>query len=224
MKFKIDFKAKTNMKIILLGPPGSGKGTQAIRLSKKYKIAHISTGEILRRTVGEKNKLARTIKAYMNSGELVPDKIIVSIVTKRLKEKDAKKGFLLDGFPRNINQAKVLEKMLGKIDDFLVFYVNVSDNTVVRRLSERRVCRKCGMNYHLEFGPPKIKDKCDKCGSAIYQRDDDQPVAIKNRLKVYKRESRPLIRYYKKKGILVSINAEKNEDLVFASFVKKLGK
>jgi adenylate kinase len=212
------------MKIILLGPPGSGKGTQAIRISKKYKIAHISTGEILRRTVSQKNKLARAIKAYMNSGELVPDDIIVSIVTKRLKEKDAKKGFLLDGFPRNINQAKVLEKMLGNIDDFMVFYLRVSDGMVVRRLSKRRVCRKCGLNYHLEFGPPKIKGKCDKCGSDIYQRDDDRPVAIKNRLKVYKRESRPLIKYYEKKGILTSIDAEKSEDQVFFSFMKKIGK
>ena len=212
------------MKIILLGPPGSGKGTQAVRLSIKYKIAHISTGEILRRTVKQKNKIAQTIKSYMNSGELVPDKIIVSMVTKRLKEKDAKKGFLLDGFPRNISQARVLEKMLGNIDDFIVFYLKVGDNMVVRRLSKRRVCRKCSFNYHLEFSPSKIKGICDKCGSQIYQRDDDKPAAIKNRLKVYKRESKPLIKYYEKKGILVSINAEKSEDQVFASFVKKMGK
>lgn len=212
------------MRIILLGPPGSGKGTQAIRLSRDYDLPHISTGDMLREAVSGKDRMAQKIKEIMESGALVPDEIIFSILEKRLKKEDTRKGFVLDGFPRNLEQARELDKILGDAGDFVVFDLVVGEDTVVRRLSKRRVCKKCRVNYHLEFQPPKIGGKCDECGFSLYQRDDDKPEAIKNRLKVYNKESRPLAEYYKERGSLISINAELDEEQVFASIREKLEK
>ena len=212
------------MKIIVLGPPGSGKGTQAVRLGKYCEVPHISTGDILRQLVAGKSSLARRVKSYMNSGKLVPDRIIVDIVSKRLTKKDARKGFVLDGFPRNLNQAGILGKLEAVKDKPRVFNLKVSDKTLVKRISGRRVCGSCSANYHVEYNPPKICEKCAKCGGSLYQRDDDKPQAIRNRLKVYKKESRPLVGYYAKKKMLVSISGEKSEKEVFNSLIENLKK
>ena len=209
-------------KIILLGPPGSGKGTQAKKISQYCKIAHISTGEILRKTINKKSKLAKSIKSFMNKGELVPDSIIFSIIRRRLKEADSKKGFLFDGFPRNIDQAITIEKILGSGSDIKVFNIEVKTSTLIKRLSKRRVCRDCGDTYHLEFQPPKKDKICNKCGGELYQRDDDKPAAINNRLRVYNKQSKPLIQYYRKKGFLISINGEGSESRVFLNIKKYL--
>ena len=152
---------KLSPKIILLGPPGSGKGTQAKRISEFCKSPHISTGEILRKAVSGTDKTARRIKFYMNKGKLVPDEIIFSIIRKHLKKTDAKKGFVLDGFPRNVQQSEVLKKILGDVD-LIVFNLKVGTDTIIRRLSGRRVCKVCGSNYHMEFQPPKFDEKCDR--------------------------------------------------------------
>lgn len=176
----------------------------------------------MRQTINKKSKLAQRIKSYMNKGELVPDSIIFTIMRKRLKQPDSKKGFLFDGFPRNISQAKTLEKMLGIKTMFTVFDIKVRTSTIVKRLSKRRVCANCGDTYHLQFQPPKVNGKCDKCKGDLYQRDDDKPLAIKNRLRVYNRESKPLIQYYKKKGCLISINGEGSEEKIFSAFKKNL--
>ncbi len=158
----------------------------------------------------------------MNKGELVPDAIIFSIIRKRLKKIDAGKGFVLDGFPRNIQQAEVLEKIIGECVTLSVFNLKVKTSTIIRRLSKRRVCKSCGSNYHMEFQPPKFDEKCDRCGIGLYQRDDDKPKAIRNRLKVYEKESKPLVEYYRRKRVLTSIKGEGNEREIFSSIKKHL--
>lgn len=213
---------KMSKKIILLGPPGSGKGTQAKKISEFYKIPHVSTGEILRQTVSTPSRLAKRIRTYMNKGELVPDRIIFSIIRRRLKKTDTKIGFVLDGFPRNIQQARVLDKILNENSGVNVFNLEVKTGTIIRRLSKRRVCKSCGSNYHMEFQPPKVDEKCDRCAVALYQRDDDKPLAIRNRLKVYEKESRPLAEYYRKKGFLISVKGEGSEEEIFSSIRKHL--
>ena len=205
-----------------MGPPGSGKGTQAKRISEFCKIPHISTGEILRQAISAKDHIARCVKAYMNKGKLVPDEIIYSIVRRRLKKADARKSFVLDGFPRNVQQAEVLEKMLGGNVKLGVFNLEVKTSTIIRRLSKRRICKVCGHSYHMEFQPPKFDEKCDRCDGDLYQRDDDKPAAIKNRLKVYERESMPVVEYYRKKGFLITINGEGTEEKIFSKIKKYL--
>ncbi|MFH1407013.1 MAG: adenylate kinase [Candidatus Omnitrophota bacterium] len=196
------------MRLILLGPPGAGKGTQAVVLSQQYKIPHISTGDILRKAVTDKTPLGAEAKAYMDKGELVPDGLVLKMVKERLNSGDAKKGFILDGFPRTKAQAQGLDAVLGEEGIDLVLNFDTSEDVSVARLSLRRVCKGCSANYHLKNMPPKKESICDKCGSELYQRRDDTIEVIKNRLKVYEAQTKELIDYYKLKGKLRSVNGD----------------
>lgn len=196
------------MRIILLGPPGAGKGTQAKDLVTKYGIPQISTGDILRKNLADKTPLGLEAKGYMDKGELVPDSVVVGIVRERLKEPDCQKGYILDGFPRTVPQAEALDKALSGMGTPLdkVLSIEVQDEELVKRLSGRRTCRSCQAGYHVMFKAPKTEGKCDSCGGELYQRDDDKEEAIKNRLKVYQASTAPLIDYYKGKGLLRAVN------------------
>lgn len=197
------------MNIVLLGPPGSGKGTQATLLSEKLGIPHISTGDILRRSFGTEQ--GDRAAEYMNRGELVPDSILISIVRDRLSQPDCRAGCILDGYPRTIPQADALSHILAglnqKID--IVLDIEVPDSELITRLSSRRVCT-CGATYHLIFNPPQNPGVCDRCGKALYQRDDDTEESVRNRLIVYKKETQPLIDYYKDRKLLVTIDGSRS--------------
>jgi adenylate kinase len=205
------------MNMIIMGPPGSGKGTQAARISENYNIPAVSTGDMLREAIANGTALGREAKSYMDKGELVPDKLVIDIVRERLAEPDAAEGFLLDGFPRSAGQAVALGEMLAaqgkKID--LVLNVAVPDEEVVRRLSRRRVCPKCNAVYHLDHRPPDAEGVCDSCGSGIVQRNDDNEETIANRLAVYRQSSEPLIEYYRKMKLLAEVSGTKSIDEVF---------
>jgi len=190
------------LNIVLLGPPGVGKGTYAGILSKKYNIPHISTGQIFRDEIKKQSEIGKKVEGFIKKGDLVPDEITIEVVKVRLK--DCKKGFLLDGFPRTIPQAEALEK-ITKIDKVLNFVA--SEETIMERLSWRRTCGKCGAIYHLKNIPPKVDGICDKCGGKLYQRSDETPEAIKVRMKEYDRKTKPLIDFYKKKKLLANIDA-----------------
>lgn len=198
------------MKIILLGPPGAGKGTQSLVLSKHYNIPHVSTGDILRESVKAQTKLGLEAKSYMDKGELVPDEVVIAIVVDRIKKDDARDGYILDGFPRTLRQAEALDAALKKnksaID--MVVYFKTSEKIAIARLTGRRVCRKCGANYHMKNIPPKVEGKCDRCGSDLIQRPDDNEETVGNRLKVYAEQTRPLIKYYTDKGLLKEVSGD----------------
>ena len=198
----------SELDLILFGPPGAGKGTQADRLQSDFQVPFISTGEMLRSNVKEGTDLGKEAKKFMDAGDLVPDELIVAMVAERLQEDDAQDGFILDGFPRNIEQAKALDKQLSELGRRVTaaLLIDVSDDEVVRRLSGRRVCVKAGHNYHVEFDPPKHEDKCDQDGSRLVQRDDDKPEVVKNRLKVYHENTEPLIDYYDEHGLMRRID------------------
>lgn len=198
------------MRLILLGPPGAGKGTQAEVLSKEYNIPHISTGDMLREAVRNKTSVGLKANSYMVKGELVPDNIVVEIVKDRLSQKDAKSGFILDGFPRTRTQAESLDRMLAGFDMpiDLVLYFATSDEISIRRLSGRRVCKGCGANFHITNIPPKIKGICDFCGSGLIQREDDKEATVRNRLQIYKKETAELIDYYGKKKALRAVSGD----------------
>ncbi|MHA1129910.1 MAG: adenylate kinase [Candidatus Helarchaeota archaeon] len=189
------------MKIILLGPPGAGKGTQSEYITKKYGIPQISTGDILRKAVREGTEVGKKAKAYMDEGKLVPDEIIIQIMQSRLSEPDCAKGFILDGFPRTINQAEKLNE-ITQID--LVINLNVPKEELLKRLTGRRSCLKCGAVYHIIFNPPPANGKC-KCGGDLFQRDDDKEETVLKRLETYKNQTEPLIEYYTQKGLLKEI-------------------
>ncbi|MCM8785517.1 MAG: adenylate kinase [Candidatus Omnitrophica bacterium] len=192
---------------ILHGPPGAGKGTVGERLSKNLNIPLISTGDLLRENVKEKTELGLKAKKYMDKGELVPDKIVISILLDRLSKDDCKNGFILDGFPRNISQAKNLEKYI-KNEKVKVVYLEANDDFLVNRLSNRRICENCGAIYHLINIPPKVPGICDKCGGKLIQREDDKEEVIRNRLAVYHKLTSPLLDYYKKKGVLFGVRGD----------------
>lgn len=214
------------MNIVLLGPPGAGKGTQAVSISERYKIPHISTGDIFRRAVAKKTELGIKAQKYMNRGELVPDAIVTEIVEERLKEEDCAKGFLLDGFPRTVAQAeslaRALEKNGLKLD--IALNIDVSTEELIRRLTGRRTCRNCGRVYHLFYDPPKLEGVCDVCGGELFQRDDDSEETVRNRLKVYQEQTAPLIDFYQNAGILKNINGERSVAEVFVEIENFLGK
>jgi adenylate kinase len=211
------------MRIILLGPPGAGKGTQAERLTKEFGIPHISTGDIFRAALKEGTPLGMKAKEYMDDGKLVPDEIVVGIVKERLQKEDCENGFMLDGFPRTVAQADALEESLSEMGTKLdaVLLITVPDDELITRLTGRRVCRNCSATYHLKFNPP-TGEKCAACGGEIYQRDDDKEETVVKRLKVYHQQTAPLVEYYQEKGLLYSIDGEQSMDQVFADICKAL--
>lgn len=205
------------MKLVLLGPPGAGKGTQSIVLSKEYKLPHISTGDILRESVKKGLPLGLKAKSYMEKGELVPDEVVTGIVVERLKNDDTKKGYILDGFPRTVKQAEDLDNALAKTGSAIdmAVYFDTSEATAIERLSGRRVCKACGFNYHVRNIPPKKEGVCDKCGNALFQRPDDKEDTVRNRLKVYESQTKPLIEYYTGKGIIKKVSGDLGVDDLF---------
>lgn len=205
------------MNFIFLGPPGAGKGTLAAAVSALYGIPHISTGEIFRAAIKAQTPLGKKVKAIIDSGALVGDDITVELIRDRLAQSDAKNGFILDGFPRTINQAEQLEK-IAKIDCAVNFDIN--DEAVVERLSGRRVCRKCSHNFHVVFMPPEKENTCTHCGGELYIRDDDKPESIKHRLEVYRAQTAPLIDFYRSKNLLKDIDAKPATDIILADFKK----
>ena len=213
------------MRIILIGAPGSGKGTQAENIRQKYPIAHISTGDILRANVKAGTELGKNAKVYMESGKLVPDEVIIAMVESRLQEPDCKDGFLLDGFPRTKNQAEALDLILEKLDILLdaVVQLDVDDETVVKRLTTRRVCKSCGEIYNILSKSAKIEGVCDKCGGEVIQRNDDIESVIRNRLTVFHEQTAPLIDYYRSKDLLVSVDAAGGKDVVLKLLEKMKG-
>jgi adenylate kinase len=214
------------MNIILFGPPGAGKGTQAKKMVDFYGIPQISTGDILRANVREGTELGLAAKAYMDKGELVPDEVLIGIIKNRLIEQDCEKGFILDGYPRTIPQADALAVILDEIDKPLdvVLNLEVPDEELIERISGRLICSKCGASYNRTFNPPKKEGVCDICGGELYQRPDDREEAVKNRLDVYKKQTQPLIDYYAKQGILVSLDGTKDIDEVFEDIKAVLAK
>ena len=196
------------MHILLMGPPGAGKGTQAAELVKAFAIPHISTGDMFRAAIKEGTALGREAKGYMDQGKLVPDSVTIGIVRERLAKDDCKKGFILDGFPRTIPQAEALDKMGVRIDRVLEIYV--PDEKITARLSGRRVCLKCGATYHTEYKKPKTEGVCDVCGEKLVQRKDDMPETVLDRLKTYHEQTEPLKGYYEKKGILRVVEGQED--------------
>ncbi len=213
------------MNIILLGPPGAGKGTQAKMLIERYGIPQISTGDMLRAAVKAGTQLGLEAKKYMDKGELVPDEVVIGLVKERLQEPDCAKGFMLDGFPRTVAQAEVLDKELeamGKAIDHVIC-IEVPNEELIARLTGRRTCKECGAGYHLKFDPPKVDNVCDKCGGELYQRDDDNEETVKARLKVYQEQTFPLIEYYDKQGKLRRIDGVGEIKTIFERITKVLG-
>jgi len=205
------------MRLILLGPPGAGKGTQAKKLVEKYGIPQISTGDIPREAVKNGTPLGKEAKAYMDKGELVTDAIVVGIIRDRLQEKDCEKGYILDGFPRTVPQADELKKALSEMGQSIdsVLSIVVANDELIKRLTGRRTCKECGAGYHIMFKAPKTEGVCDKCQGPLFQRDDDKEETIKNRLAVYNDQTEPLIEYYKKDGALVDIEGTGSIDEIF---------
>ncbi len=213
------------MKIIMLGAPGAGKGTQAKMIADKYSIPHVSTGDIFRANIKEQTELGMEARKYMDQGLLVPDELTVKILLDRVAKDDCKNGYVLDGFPRTIPQAEVLDKAVSELNESIDFAINVDvkDENIIRRMSGRRACLKCGATYHIEHIPPKKEGICDKCGSELVLRDDDKPETVEKRLKVYHEQTQPLIDYYNKKGILREVDGSQDMKDVFKAIVSILG-
>ncbi len=213
------------MRLVLLGAPGAGKGTQAKKLIEKYRIPQISTGDILRKAVADGTPLGKEAKSYMDKGELVPDSVVIGLVKERLAQDDCKEGYILDGFPRNTSQAETLDKVLSGMKASLdvALSVDVDKDDLMKRLTGRRTCKNCQQMYNVYFTPPKKDGVCDKCGGALFQRDDDKEATIKNRLDVYDKATAPLIDYYSKKGILKSVMGVGNIDQIFNKICSILG-
>lgn len=209
------------MKLVILGPPGAGKGTQAEYIVKRYNIPHISTGDIFRENIKNNTELGKKAKSYMDKGLLVPDDLVIALVEDRLNKDDAKEGFLLDGFPRTVAQAVSLDSILDKNDDKLTKVINISvdPDILIERAVGRRVCKTCGMTYHVKFNPPKEEGVCDKDGTKLIQRDDDTEETVKTRISVYFDQTAPLIDYYRAQNLLIDIDGAKDIDKVFDDIV-----
>lgn len=213
------------LRTILLGPPGAGKGTQAVKIVEKYNIPHISTGDIFRENIKNKTELGNRAKAYMDRGELVPDELVVEIATDRLTKDDCKNGFLLDGFPRTIFQAEKLDEFLTKRGEKIdkVINIDVEKDALVKRITGRRVCKSCGASYHVVNIPPKKDGVCDLCSGELIQRADDTEETVLNRIDVYNKQTKPLVDYYDKAGVIINIDGNKDLDDVLADIVEGLG-
>lgn len=213
------------MKIIMLGAPGAGKGTQAKMIADKYGVPHISTGDIFRENIKNGTELGMEAKKYMDQGLLVPDELTVRILLDRVAQDDCKNGYVLDGFPRTIPQAEVLDSELTKLGDHIDYAINVDvpDENIVKRMSGRRACLTCGATYHIEHVPPKKEGICDVCGSELVLRDDDKPETVKNRLNVYHEQTQPLIDFYTEKGVLKTVDGTVPMEEVFAAITAILG-
>jgi len=212
------------MNLILLGPPGAGKGTQAQMIVERYHIPQISTGDILRKAVKEATPLGTKAKTFMDQGQLVPDEVVIGIIDERLRATDCKPGFILDGFPRTIAQAEALQPILVNMGRSIDHVINIKVNAeeLVRRLTGRRTCRSCGAMFHLLFHRPKAEGICDRCGGTLYQREDDKEETIRTRLKEYEKQTAPLIQYYKLKNYLRSIQGVGGQEEIFARIVRLL--
>lgn len=213
------------MKVIMLGAPGAGKGTQAKQIADKYHIPHISTGDIFRANIKNGTELGKKAKTYMDQGLLVPDELVVELVADRIQQDDCKNGFVLDGFPRTIPQAEALDAALENINEKMDYAIDVDvpDENIINRMSGRRACLNCGATYHLVSIPTKVEGICDRCGNPIVLRDDDKPETVKKRLEVYHEQTQPLIDYYKKQDILRTVNGVQPMEEVFKAIVEILG-
>lgn len=213
------------LRAVLLGPPGAGKGTQAVKLVDKYQVPHISTGDIFRKNISEGTELGVKAKSYIDAGKLVPDELTCEIVTSRLLENDCANGFLLDGFPRTIFQADKLDQFLKengmKLD--IVINLSVPSEQIISRLSGRRICRSCGASYNIVTIPPKKEGVCDRCGGELYQRKDDAPETVASRLKTYDEQTAPLVDYYKNTGALADFDGTKDAEAIFGDIVQTIG-
>lgn len=216
---------RINMKIVMLGAPGAGKGTQAKMIAEKYSIPHVSTGDIFRANIKNGTDLGKEAKTYMDKGQLVPDELTVRILLDRVAQDDCKNGYVLDGFPRTIPQAEVLDAELTKLNEKIDFAINVEvpDENIIKRMGGRRACVTCGATYHIEHVPPKTEGICDKCGAELILRDDDKPETVKNRLNVYHEQTQPLIDFYNKKGVLKEVDGTVDMMDVFAAITNILG-
>ena len=213
------------MKIIMLGAPGAGKGTQAKKIAEKYQIPHISTGDIFRSNIKEGTQLGRKAKEYMDQGALVPDELTIGMLMDRIQQEDCKNGYVLDGFPRTIPQAESLQKAITEMGQKIDFAINVDvpDENIINRMSGRRACISCGATYHIVYNPSKVAGICDVCGSELVLRDDDKPETVKKRLAVYHDQTRPLIDYYKEAGVLVNVDGTQELNKVFSDITVILG-
>ncbi|MEF9953755.1 MAG: adenylate kinase [Clostridium sp.] len=213
------------MKIIMLGAPGAGKGTQAKKIAEKYQIPHISTGDIFRANIKKGTELGMKAKEFMDQGLLVPDEVTIGMLLDRIHMADCENGYVLDGFPRTIPQAESLTKALSEIGEKIDYAIDVDvpDENIINRMSGRRACPTCGATYHMLFAPPKKAGICDVCGSTLVLRDDDKPETVQKRLSVYHEQTQPLIAYYKKAGVLVSVDGTQAMDAVFQSILDTLG-
>lgn len=221
---RADAKKSYRTQIVLLGPPGAGKGTQAKSLSEELELAHISTGDILRQAIRQNTDLGKEAKSFVESGALVPDSLVTRMVTRRLLADDVKEGFILDGFPRNVAQAGELDEFLEKEgrSDYSVIYLDTSEKVIVQRLGGRRICRNCQAVYHLTNRPPKKDMSCDNCQGQLYQRPDDKVDTIKNRLEVYEKETQPVEEYYSRNQRLFTVNADKDSAIVLGEMLEHL--
>ncbi len=222
MRWQIE---RQRMKIIMLGAPGAGKGTQAKMIAEKYQIPHVSTGDIFRANIKNGTELGMEAKKYMDQGLLVPDELTVKILLDRVAQADCGQGYVLDGFPRTIPQAEVLDEALNKLGEQIDYAINVDvpDENIVKRMSGRRACLKCGATFHLEHVPPKAEGICDSCGSELVLRDDDKAETVQNRLRVYHEQTQPLIEFYTGKGILKTVDGTVDMQDVFAAITAILG-
>lgn len=213
------------MKIIMLGAPGAGKGTQAKKISEKYQIPHISTGDIFRSNIKEGTELGRKAKGYMDQGALVPDELTIGMLIDRIQKEDCNDGYVLDGFPRTIPQAESLKKAISEMGQKIDFAINVDvpDENIINRMSGRRACISCGATYHIVYNPSKVSNVCDVCGAELVLRDDDKPETVKKRLSVYHDQTQPLIDYYAKDGVLVNVDGTQELSKVFSDIVSILG-
>ena len=213
------------MNIILLGAPGAGKGTQATRISDKFGMPHISTGDIFRANIKEGTELGKKAKSYMDQGQLVPDELTLELIMDRFQNPDCKNGYVLDGFPRTIPQAEALTEALAKKGETIDYAINVEvpDENIINRMGGRRACLACGSTYHIVYAPTRVEGICDRCGEKLVLRDDDKPETVKNRLNVYHNQTQPLIEYYTRQGKLAEVDGTQSMEDVFNAIVKILG-